>query len=76
MFPALIDADAAPRRIAGTPVAILVCGRQFPGKATQTQCDTRSIEVVIARLDPAIHHLRQTLRAREMDPRVKPAGDS
>jgi 5-methyltetrahydropteroyltriglutamate--homocysteine methyltransferase len=53
MFPALIDADAAPRRIAGTPVAILVCGRQFPGKATQTQCDTPSTVTVGGSMRPS-----------------------
>jgi hypothetical protein len=35
----------------------------------------RSIAVVIAGLDPAIHHLRERLLANKMDPRVKPAGD-
>jgi hypothetical protein len=30
--------------------------------------------VVIAGLDPAIHHL-QEIFAKEMDPRVKPGGD-
>src|SRR5437588_421782 len=30
---------------------------------------------VIAGLDPAIHRLRENVLAKEMDPRVKPAGD-
>jgi hypothetical protein len=31
---------------------------------------------VIAGLDPAIHLLRKDFLAKEMDPRVKPAGDT
>jgi len=30
---------------------------------------------VVAGLDPAIHLLRKKLYTKEMDPRVKPAGD-
>jgi hypothetical protein len=30
----------------------------------------------IAGLDPAIHQLRKKLLAKQMDPRVKPAGDT
>jgi hypothetical protein len=63
------ESDALrPRARAGACGAPQIPHPSFPGF-------TADPSFVIAGLDPAIHLLRENVLAKEMDPRVKPAGD-